>query len=169
MVFSNCGRSEKVIGQELFARGHNYGGICGCGCFQHFIGNALVCHVQWFTTCTIGYRVIMYTKMNASPGHPSRGGMNVYNANRVQSNAHRCWTTHLTLDSRPSRGNITHKKWKRGWTSPFSVVVQTTTFPAVGKRFMLFNEIGNGGVSRIMMIGGTTPMAKGSKTKGGAW
>jgi hypothetical protein len=55
----------------------------------------------------------MYTKMNATPGHFNRCGIDVHDLSITQNNAHMCGTTYLTLDSGLRRGNITHSKWER--------------------------------------------------------
>ena len=125
MAFVTCRSFKKVINKELFVHCHDYGWILCCGCFQYFICNTLVCHVQWFTSCIIGHSVIMYIKMNTSPGHPNGCGVDVYYLYMAQNNAYRYGMTYLTLKSRSSRGNITHNKWERNWTSPFGVITHT--------------------------------------------
>ena len=67
----------------------------------------------------------MCTKMNASPGHPNGCGVDVYYSSMAQSNAHRCRTSYLTLNSRPSKDNIIHNKWERSLSGPFNVVSHT--------------------------------------------
>ena len=67
----------------------------------------------------------MYTKMNASPRHSNGCKVDIYYSSIAQNNAHMWGTIYLTLDSGPSRDNITHNKWEKSWTNPFSVIPHT--------------------------------------------
>ena len=68
-----------------------------CTFFQYFICNALVYHLQCFTACVIGQRIIIYTKMTTSHRHYNRCGVDVYYSSMTKK-IHICVERH-TLHS----------------------------------------------------------------------
>ena len=110
--------------------------------------------------CVIGHEMIKYTKMNANLWHFNECGVDIYYSGTIQSNAHKCETTYLTLNSESSGGNITYNKWEKNWTGLFNVVphipiaMHIITIVIIILEMTCINKVPEGQLKIIMEICG---------------